>query len=388
MGNKERHFDCIVIGFGGIGSQALRQAAKSGWRVLGLDRFGPAHDRGSSHGHTRIIRRAYFEHPNYVPLACRSFEMWDELNKRHRTSIEIKSIINPLGLLQIGHPDSPVIQGVLQSADQHQLRVETFTPDQIEQRLPIFKINTEHIGLFEADAGYLRVELCVAAAINQAIREGATVQSNTTVQHWEQKTSGQIKVVTDKDSYVTDRLIIATGPWTQNLLPDLNLGIRVIQKQQHWFQIDRVDQKIENQFPAFLLEQEDGSCFYGLPEIDYLGMKVCEHTGGTEISSPDEQTNRLDPIPLERVQRFMEQNLRYGYARMVHHSSCMYTMSDDGHFIVDRHPKMKNVVFAAGMSGHGFKFAPVIGKQLIDLLNGQDSPEFEFLKIRTGAKSF
>ena len=124
MADHSTVYDCIVIGFGGVGSAALREAAIKGWRVLGIDRFGPAHDQGSSHGQTRIIRRAYFEHPSYVPLTNRAFEMWSELNKRHRTSIEIKELMTKTGLLQVGRPDSEVIQGVLKSAQMHDLRIE------------------------------------------------------------------------------------------------------------------------------------------------------------------------------------------------------------------------------------------------------------------------
>ena len=177
-------YDCLVVGFGGVGSAALWQAAKRGWSVLGIDQFGPAHDRGSSHGHSRIIRRAYFEHPNYVPLLNRAYEMWDELTRRHRTSPEVKELLIRTGLLQVGAPESAIIRGVESSAQQHGLKIERFGPAEIVQRLPIFKIPGHHVGLFEPDAGVLKVELCVAAMIGQAIKLGAETVSNTVVQSW------------------------------------------------------------------------------------------------------------------------------------------------------------------------------------------------------------
>ena len=161
-------YDLIVIGFGGVGSATMYQAAKKGWKVLGIDQFGPSHNKGSSHGQTRIIRKAYFEHPNYVPLAKEAFERWDELNDRHRTRPDIKQLLEPAGVLQIGHPNSEVIVGVQKAAAEHGLKLEQFSPDQIHQRLPILNISPDHIGLFEPEAGFLRVEQCVAAHLAQA----------------------------------------------------------------------------------------------------------------------------------------------------------------------------------------------------------------------------
>ncbi|MEL7496755.1 MAG: N-methyl-L-tryptophan oxidase [Planctomycetota bacterium] len=374
-------YDCIVLGFGGVGSAALRAAASRGWNVIGIDQFGPAHNRGSSQGQTRIIRHAYFEHPNYVPLTHRAFEQWDELNRRHRTSIDIKEIITPCGLLQVGRPESDVIQGVIASADQHGLRVERFTPEEIQRRLPMFKIPEDYIGLFEPDAGFLRVELAVAAALKQASKQGATLKSNTIVHGWSVDANGDVLVETDQGSIQGRRLIIAAGAWSSPLLPSVDVPFKILQKQQHWFQLDRVDQKIENDFPAFLIEEDNGDCFYGLPEIDYLGMKVCEHSGGKTLESPDQIQSGLNQEELDRTESFMNRWLEFGRARLVHHCQCMYTMSPDGHFVVDRYPGFENVVFAAGLSGHGFKFVPVIGNYLCELLDGKQDELMSFLKL-------
>jgi monomeric sarcosine oxidase len=377
-----KKYDCIVIGCGGIGSAALRAATQQGWSVLGIDRFGPAHNRGSSHGQTRIIRRAYFEHPSYVPLARQAFDLWDELNRRHRTSIEITQLITRTGLLQIGGRDSQVIRGVQASAAEHDLLVETFTPREIERRLPLLRIRDHQVGLYEKDAAILRVEQCVAAMIQQALKHGGEILSDTEVHAWQAIGPEEFRVETERGNFVAERLIVAGGPWSSALLLDLPIPLRVLRKQQHWFQIDRVDHKLVNDCPVFLVEDDDGSCYYGIPEIDYQGMKVCEHSGGREVEDPTNLDRELDVAERERVESFMEDYMNHSYHRLVHFSACMYTMTADSHFVIDSHPQHDRLVFAAGMSGHGFKFAPVIGQYLVDLLNGQRQDEFEFLRLR------
>ena len=261
MSDQSDIYDCIVVGYGGVGSASLMAAAKKGWKVLGIDRFGPAHDRGSSHGQTRIIRRAYFEHPSYVPLANRAFEMWSDLNKRHRTSLDKKELLTQTGLLQMGSQGSDVIQGVVASAKTHGLKIEHFTPEEIRQRLPLFKIPDHFVGVFEPGAAFLRVELCVAAMIQQAVKNGAELKSNHCVQTWDVDAEGLVTVNTDRGVYRGRKLVIAAGGWSGPLLGDLNLGLQLLHKQQQWFQLDRVDQKLESQFPCFLLEEDNGNCF-------------------------------------------------------------------------------------------------------------------------------
>ena len=382
MADRQKIYDCIVLGFGGVGSQALRHAAMQGWSTLGIDQHGPAHDRGSSHGQSRIIRQTYYRHPDYVPLLLRAYEMWDELNKRHRTSPEIKELLTQCGLLQIGKPDSEVIQRVLSSAKKYDLKVEQFTAEQIMLRLPIFKVSDDYVGVFEPAAGFLRVEICVAAAIKQAVKAGAQLTSGQRVDHWETQDDGTILVTTDQEVFRTKRLIVAAGAWSERLLPGVDLKMKVLRKQQQWFQIDRVDQKLVNSFPCFAIQDESDDHFYGVPEIDSLGMKVCKHSGGQPMGSADDLNHDLDSVELGEVETFMGDYLNFGRARLTHHTGCMYSSTDDGNFVVDRHPENQNVVFAAGLSGHGFAFAPVLGKYLVDLLGGANEAEFEFLKLR------
>lgn len=375
-------FDCIVLGFGGIGSAALRAAALRGWKTLGIDQYGPSHTKGSSHGQTRIIRRAYFEHPNYVPLAEEAFERWTELNKRHQTSLSVTPLLTESGLLQVGLPDSELITGVQRSAQAHGLTIENFNADEIMRRLPILKIDPAHVGIFEPGAGFLRVENGVAANIAQAIKHGASIEKETTVTGWS-KQGDTITVETEEQKFECERLIVCAGPWSQSLLPEVELNLKLIAKQQQWFQIDRVDHKHVNQFPILFIEEDNGEQFYTLPEIDSLGMKVCRHTGGETITDPSQIDRNLDEVELGRNTDFLDRRMVHTKHRMVHHSMCMYSMSPDGHFIVDRHPQHEQVTFAAGLSGHAFKFAPVIADRLVKLLDGENDPTTDFLKLRS-----
>ena len=378
-----KNYDCIVIGFGGVGSAALRYAALNGWSVLGIDRFGPAHDKGSSHGRSRVFRKAYFEHPDYVPLLIESAELWDELNKRYRTQPSIKQLLHPTGALTVGVEGSRTVNGVIEASKKFDLPLERFTAAEIRRRLPIFNLSDDHVGVFEPDSGYLLVEQCVTAMISQALKHGAEIQSDTVVERWEVDAAGRVTVTTDRGTFQADRLIITAGAWSSQLLPFLSDRLTVVRKQQHWYQLDRVDQKQVNDFPVFLFEEPDGQLFYGVPEMDYLGMKVCRHSGGQAITDPTTMDRSLDAEELAAVESFMDERLIFGRKRLVHHSACMYTMSPDSHFIVDQVPDHSNIVFAAGLSGHGFKMTPAIGKYLIDLLDGKPRSEFEFLRLRS-----
>jgi len=380
MPQDKQHFDCIVIGFGGMGSAALRYAALTGRSVLGIDQHGPAHTHGSSHGQTRVIRKSYFEHPNYVPLLLESYELWDELNCRHRTNLETKELLTKCGILQIGPSDGEVVQGVLESAAVHDLKIERFTSAEVSRRLPILKVPENHEGVFEPDGGFLRVEICVAAFLKQAIAYQAQLMSNTTVTQV-QCVDGVMHVHTSRGQFTADQVIVTAGAWSREILSDLKLPLKVLAKQQHWYQIDRVDNKRVNEFPCTFFERDDGSSFYITPELDTLGMKVCEHSGGDVVHDLNQVSNELNAPQKSRTDEFMAACLHFTKSRLVHHSMCKYTMTPDSHFIVDRHPDIPQLVYAAGFSGHGFKFAPVIGKRLVGMLDGEEDARFDFLKL-------
>jgi glycine/D-amino acid oxidase-like deaminating enzyme len=231
--------------------------------------------------------------------------------------------------------------------------------------------------VYEQMAGFLRVENCIAFMIKQAKFAGAEFAANTAVDGLDVKKDKTIVVYADGSSIKTQRLIICLGAWSKQLLDQLPFKLDILRKQQHWFQIDRHDVKWENGFPGFLIET-GGGWFYGFPEVDHLGMKVAEHSGGRRIEAADSVNRECDAEELARTQQFFRDTFQFTRIRLVHYSVCMYSMSSDGHFMIDRHPECGQIVFVAGLSGHGFKFSPVIGDYLVELLEGRPDPLFQF----------
>ncbi|MBS0207947.1 MAG: N-methyl-L-tryptophan oxidase [Planctomycetes bacterium] len=368
-------YETIVIGTGAVGSAALAVLARRGVRVLGLDRFPPAHDRGSSHGQTRIIRQAYFEHPDYVPLTQRAFAAWHELEQRRGVSLYQQS-----GLLQVGPPQGEVVAGVLASARLHGLEVDQFDAATIRQKFSGFVVNDPWVGVFERRAGFLRVESCVQTMLDAAVADGATLQTGESVVAW-QATDKRVTVQTDRGEYQAARLIIAAGAWASQVLADLKLPLTVRRKPQLWF-APRGDQfTVERGMPCYLFDTPAG-IFYGFPQLGPEGMKVAEHTGGAIVADPLTVDRSLHVEEVERVRDFLREHLPAAAGDCTRQAVCMYTLTPDAHFVIDRHPGHANVSFAAGLSGHGFKFAPVLGEAVADLaLEGKTELPIGFLSM-------
>jgi len=353
-------YDVIVLGTGGVGSAAAYQLAKRGAKVMGIDQFPGGHDRGSSHGETRVIRQAYFEHSDYVPLLLRAYELWRELEQAADVDL-----LHQVGLLQVGPPDGFVVRGVLEAARLHGLSVESLTGDEVSRRFPGFKAPAGAVGVFEPAAGYLKVERCVLTHLAAAKSMGAGFRFGATARSWQAEGNG-VRVATDQGDFSAARLIITAGPWAPQLLADLGAPLHVRRKHLYWFPTAQSSYHESRGCPTYLYELPQG-VYYGFPQIDELGVKVAEHTGGAVVDDPKNDPRPLDPADLARVEAFLTDCLP-GVSRPVQrHSVCFYTMSPDDHFLVDRHPRHPNVVFAAGLSGHGFKFTSVLGEALADL---------------------
>ena len=373
------NYDAIVIGTGGVGSAAAYHLARRGAKVLGLDRFSGGHDRGSSHGETRIIRQAYFEHPDYVPLLKRAYELWGELERETG-----ERLFFPVGLLQIGPEHGPVVHGVLESARLHQLEVEKLDAAQIGRRWRAFQLPEGMVGAYEPAAGYLRVEACVLAHLAAAQRQGAEFQTGVAVTSW-QSDGAAVTVATDQGEFRAATLVITAGPWAPQVLADLGIHLEVRRKHLYWLSASdaALDQ---SRCPTFLYEMPQG-VFYGFPAIDSLGVKVAEHSGGEIVGDPLADPRQLDQRDLSRVTEFLEQCLPTVTGPLTRHAVCFYTMSPDEHFLVDRHPQSERVVFAAGLSGHGFKFTSVLGEALAELaLDGRTSLPVGFLSCQRFAR--
>ncbi len=366
-------FDVIVIGTGGVGSAVLLRLADRGVRVLGLDQFPPGHHHGSSHGQTRIIRQAYFEHSDYVPLLLRAYELWHDIETRAG-----QTLFQQVGLLEVGPADGVVIPGVMHSVQQHQLPIESLTPSESRQRFPAFSFPDDWQAVFEPTAGYLLVERCVEAQVRLA-REAGAVWRRQRVVSWNADASG-VTVETESGHYASSHLVVCAGAWSAQLLANLGVPLRVIAKHQYWFTPHPVEHDA-GACPTFFFEVPAGY-FYGFPPITEQGIKVARHSGGTLWKQPQPLAGVRDSADEAMVRHFVAKHLRGVAHAPVAQQACMYTMSPDEHFVVDRYPEQNQVVFAAGLSGHGFKFTPVLGEALTDLtLAGHSELPIGFLSL-------
>lgn len=352
--------DVIVLGLGGMGSAAASALARCGAKVLGFEQFPFAHNRGSSHGHTRIIRTAYYEHPAYVPLVKRAFTLWHELEQRTG-----RHLLTPCPCLNIGAVDSEVVTGVRAAAAEHNLPVETLSDAEVGRRFPAFRLPPDAVGVLEHASGFLYVEDCVRAHQDDAIAHGAELHAETAVISW--KSAGNsVEVTTATGTHTAAKLVVTAGAWATRLLADIGVSLKVMRQVLQWFDPGpALPDFARDRFPIFLLDSPGGA-FYGLPAIDRRGVKVARHYGAPELPSPDGVNWQPTPADTAPVAAFLAKHLPTA-GRPSAAEVCMYTLTPDRHFVIDRHPAFANVAVACGFSGHGFKFAPTVGEVLADL---------------------
>jgi sarcosine oxidase len=352
-------YDAIVLGVGGMGSAALYHLARRGRRVLGLEQFSLGHDRGSSHGVNRIIRLAYAEHPNYVPLLRRAYELWRELESHAG-----EKLLYITGGLDIGTPDSQIVTGSLRSCREHDLPHEQLTAREIAARYPGYRLPPELVAVYQAEGGFVMSERAILAHAAAAMEHGAEVRACERVVEWSPAGSG-ITVRTERETYRADRLVITAGPWIGQMTPAL-ARITVPERQVlMWTQPLRPEHFALGAFPIFNMEVAEGR-FYGFPVHGVPGFKLGKYHHRHETSNPGQMNREIDAED-ERV-------LREGIARYFPDANgptlamktCIFTNTPDEHFILDLHPEFKQVVVASPCSGHGYKFASVVGEILAD----------------------
>lgn len=370
-----QHWDCIVIGVGGMGSAACAELARRGLRVLGLEQHQQAHDRGSSHGESRIIRQCYFEHPNYVPLLLRAYEHWSRLERDCG-----RQLYFPVGLLIAGLPDGEAVRGARLAAQQHRLALEDLALDEVARRFPVFRLPESHAAVYEPNAGYLLAEDCVRAHWAGARAAGAELREDEPVRSWEVR-DGRVAVRTERGEHVADRLVITAGAWAGQILRELQLPLTVVRKVAGWFPAPAELTTPGSRMPTFYVEQGDRA-FYGFPSLDGRTVKSAEHSGAVPVADPSTVSRAVSPGDLLPLQTFLGDVLPGVSSIPERTSVCMYTLSPDHHFLIDRHPEHPQVAFAAGFSGHGFKFCPVVGEALADLaVAGQTELPIGFLGL-------
>lgn len=354
------NYDVIVLGIGGMGAAAAFELARRGRRVLGLEQFDLGHDRGSSHGQNRVIRKAYFEHPNYVPLLHRAYQRWYDLEQRQG-----RHLFTECGCLSIGKPGGELISGVSRSAREHGLAVEELSADDLRRRYPPFRFGDEYVGVLEREAGFLYVEHCVVAHVEEAIRLGAEMRPNEVVRSWKVSESDVI-VRTDGGTYTAARLIITAGAWAGQMLASLGLPLTVRRKVLLWYGTADDRQFRRDVFPIYMSETPEGF-YYGFPVLDGNGHKVARHDGGDGVPDPSTVNRTVTPADEGDCRQFLNRYLPAVNGNLRLSRVCLYTLTPDQHFVIDLHPEHRNVSVAAGFSGHGFKFASVVGEILADL---------------------
>lgn len=352
--------DVIVLGLGGMGSATACELARRGASVLGFEQYTPAHDQGSSHGRTRIIRTAYYEHPSYVPMCRAAFAGWYQLEQETG-----RHLLTETPCLSIGPPRCEVIEGVQMAAREHGLPVERLDGAQLSQRYDMFRIPPGEIGMVEQAAGFLAVEACVQAHLEQAMRLGAELRFQEAVLGWEARKDA-VAVHTTEATYLARKLVLTSGPWARQILGEVAPPLKVMRQVALWFEPRRPELFRRDRFPIFLAETPQGP-FYGLPMIEPGGVKISRHYGAPELDSPDQVDGTPRPEDEEPVREFVRHYLPDADGPVRQASVCRYTLTPDRHFIIDRHPKFEQVVLGAGFSGHGFKFAPVVACMLADL---------------------
>lgn len=356
-----RRFDVVVAGAGGMGTAAAAHLARRGAHVLAVDRFSPGHARGSSHGQTRLIRLAYFEHPDYVPLLRRARDLWRDLERDTGASL-----LTECGLLSCGPPAGSVIAGTLRSAHDHGLAVAPLTAREAMDRWPAFAVPDEWTAVFEREAGHLAVEACVRAHAAIAERHGGLIESDHEIRGWRIEGSG-VLVETSRETISAGRLVLCPGPWASDLLRLPAIPFTVLRKSLFWYVPSAgLATDAAASLPAFAFDTPRGF-FYGFPMLDGRGLKLAEHSGGQEVSDPFAVDRRIDETEQATIEGWLDAHLPGVGRRRTAHEVCLYTMSPDHHFVVGHHPDHPQVAIAAGFSGHGFKFASVIGEILADL---------------------
>ena len=368
-----RHYDAIVVGCGAMGSSASYNLARRGLKVLTLDQFGLNHELGSSHGKTRIIRLAYYEDERYVPLLKRAFESWLELQERSG-----KTLLRMTGGLMIGRADGELVAGVLRSARSHALQHRQLSAREAQEEFGAFRLDDVYSAVYEENAGILFPEECIRAFVAQAENSGCEFRFSEPVTKWT-RTGRGVEVETAKESYSADRVVFCAGAWIGRLLGGL-LPLTVERQVPFWFASNGERRFTPDKMPVFIMEEDPGLFFYGIPDVGH-GVKVARTHGG-QMVEPDKVDREVTAEDAAPVEAFVSRRLDRLAVPAVGSTTCLYTNTPDLNFAVGLHPEDPRVAVVSACSGHGFKFAGVLGEVVADLLTGGRSPyDISFLRL-------
>ena len=353
-------YDVAVIGLGAMGSASLHHLAKRGINAIAFDRHAPPHTLGSTHGYTRIIREAYYEHPLYVPLVQRAYVLWEELERETQQKLWLRT-----GGLMVGPENGELFRGARASAETHKLAHEILTAREIETRFPAYRSQRDWVGLLEHRAGILFPERCVSAHLSRT--GNASVRTNEAVQSIKLSSTG-VSVATSAGAYEAERVVVAAGPWLPGLLPSLGLTLplEIERQMSHWFEPESSDVKYTaTKTPVGLWEMASADVFATLPDEGH-GVKCGVHHDGRP-TSPDNVDRTVSAPENEAARKLLEQVMPGAGRKLKEARVCLYTNTPDHHFIVDWAAKGR-VLIVSPCSGHGFKFASAIGEIVSQLV--------------------
>lgn len=374
-------FDVVVLGAGAMGSAAAYHIAKAGRRVLLVEQFEIDHQKGSSYGHSRIIRYAY-AHPAYIRLARSTYHLWFELQDEAGEQLYI-----PTGGIDFGRSGEPSLISTIDSLKMMNIPFDLLSPGEAEEQFPQFRFDDDMVILYQAHSGILAPSRCVRVHVRLARQHGAVIRDHTPVSEVKIHPN-DVEVEAGGERYRAEKLVITAGSWAGRLLEStgLHLPLQPLRCQEAYFAPVDADSSAyaSDQMPVFIYHQgfDRGEGIYGLPGVGGSGVKVGIH-GGQSVSHPSEVDYTPDETVIERVRAFSRRHIpAIGDGPLVSARICLYTMTPDEHFIVDRHPAHAHVVIGAGFSGHGFKFSAGIGKILADLaLEGATSHDIDLFQI-------
>jgi sarcosine oxidase len=371
----EQSYDVIVVGLGGMGSAAAYHLARRGRRVLGLEAFAPGHAHGSSHGRTRIIREAYGESPQYMPLIQRAYQLWRELETESG-----QPLLRVTGGVAIGPPDHDSIQGVLASGRAYGVPCEVLSADETVRRFPAFRPHPDMVTVYQPHSGILAPEACVRAYLHLATRHGATLRYQEPVLQWAGDGTG-VRVETAHGAFRADRLVVTAGPWAPAMLAELGAPLTVTRMVNVHFEPTAAERFRPEACPIFGWRLPYGD-YYGMPALPGQGVKIGRHDAG-EVCTPETARREVTEADIAMLRHVLDDVMPGAAGRVLGTLTCLYTLTPDHHFVIDRHPMLAQVAFACGFSGHGFKFSCVVGEVLADLaLDGATAQPIDFLALR------
>ncbi|TWT25777.1 N-methyl-L-tryptophan oxidase [Planomicrobium sp. CPCC 101110] len=369
-------YDVAIIGGGTMGIATAYYLAKAQQKVLVIDQFSIPNNFGSHHGETRILRLGYGNGGIYVPLVKEALVLWKDLEQETG-----KILFNQTGAISVGHPGSDFVKETIESSLQYNLTHEKLDAKSLMARWPGILVPDDYIACYDPHSGFLYSEECVQTYKEESIKLGVTILENQRVEDI-QTSEAEVKIVTADATLVARKAVITAGAWIPKLLPELDLDIEPLRKTFGWFETSEED-LYGNEFPCFVFDTHNVGHYYGFPDYDGKGLKVGRMDLG-DVVDPDEVNRDFFTTSHEEddLRSFLSRFLPQANGQLNEGKVCLFSMTPDNDFIIDFHPEHSNLVIAGGFSGHGFKFASVIGKILTDLaIEGKTDLNISFLKL-------